>query len=124
MSIKVDVIAIKNTLDNRKGNELLELIKSLEGTDAETIVLDFKLVKFIDSAGLGALVKILKTSEGYGKRLILCSVQSQVSMLLNLTRMTNIFEIHSDQAAVCNLLNQEMQIEDAVRLSDFQVTEF
>ena len=109
MSTFVEVLEVQGTLDNQKGKVLLPVAEALatEST-AEVILLDLDRVKFIDSAGLGSLVKVLKVTEAHGKRLMLCGVKSQVAMLLQLTRMNGLFEILDDRLAVATALDKEL----------------
>lgn len=111
----VEVLEIHGTLENQMGKILLPAVESVAAeSSAEVLLLDLSNVKFIDSAGLGALVKVLKTTEGNGKRLILCGLKSQVAMLLQLTRMNNLFEIVDDRFAVADILNGELSIDRKV----------
>jgi anti-sigma B factor antagonist len=66
----------------------------LEHTPA--IVLDFRDVHFIDSSGLGLLVRILART---GKdRLKLCGLTSRVSETLKITRLSTVFDCHESEA--------------------------
>ncbi|HEY9702855.1 MAG TPA: STAS domain-containing protein, partial [Allocoleopsis sp.] len=65
-------------------------------TEASVILIDFTEVTFMDSSGLGAIVLALKTVNAAGKKLYLCSVSSQVEMVLTLTNMNRVFKIYSN----------------------------
>jgi anti-sigma B factor antagonist len=119
----VEVLEVYGTLDNQMGKTLLRTAESvLAQSSAEVLLLDLSNVKFIDSAGLGGLVKVLKTTESKGKRLLLCSLKNQVAMLLQLTRMNSLFEIVDDRSAVAHLLNQELSTDRKVTLEMFKTT--
>lgn len=51
----------------------------------------------MDSAGLGALVSILQRVRTKGANLYLCSLNEQVKMIMELTKMDKIFDIVSDR---------------------------
>lgn len=51
------------------------------------IVLDFRETTFIDSSGVGALVRVLKTTKEKGIALVLRNVQPQVMSVLSLTAL-------------------------------------
>ncbi len=53
----------------------------------ERIILDFSQTTFIDSSGVGALVRVLKTTQTAEIDLILRNVQSQVMSVLSLTAL-------------------------------------
>jgi anti-sigma B factor antagonist len=60
------------------------------------IVLDLSGVHFIDSAGLGLLVRILaRTGQD---RLKLCGLTSRVSETLKITRLASVFDCHESEA--------------------------
>ena len=61
-------------------------------------MLDLQAVTSLDSAGLGALIGILKRSRRYGSSLTLRHVGPEVRALLDLTLVGRIFEI--EEAAV------------------------
>lgn len=67
---------------------------SLEHTMA--IVLDLGEVHFIDSSGLGLLVRIL--SRTGRDRLKLCGLTARVSETLRITRLTSVFDCHESEA--------------------------
>lgn len=67
----------------------------LEHTPA--IVLDLRDVHFIDSSGLGLLVRILaRTGQD---NLKLCGLTSRISETLRITRLSTVFDCHESEAA-------------------------
>jgi len=65
----------------------------LEHTPA--IVLDFRAVDFVDSSGLGMLVRILARS---GRdNLKLCGLRSRISEMLKITRLSAVFDCHESE---------------------------
>lgn len=119
----VEVLEVHGTLENQMGKVLLPAVETVAAeSSAEIILLDLNNVKFIDSAGLGALVKVLKAIESSGKRLILCGLKSQVSMLLQITRMNSLFEIVEDRFAVAKRLNEERATDRKVTQEMFKIT--
>jgi len=54
------------------------------------IILDLSSVEFVDSTGLGAIVRCLKEINGRGK-LVLCGVNEMVLSLLQITRLDKVF---------------------------------
>jgi len=63
------------------------------------LVFDFGTVQTIDSAGVGALVAVLKAVRRCGGRMILIGVHPQVMSVLKTIRLTTVFEIQPDEAA-------------------------
>jgi anti-sigma B factor antagonist len=66
-----------------------------------SIVLNLGEVGFIDSSGLGAMVRILASTHQARGDLKLCEVPEQVRKVLEMTRLTTVFDAHeSEEKAV------------------------
>jgi len=63
------------------------------------VILSIESVQSIDSSGLGALVAMLKQVRKSGERLALIGVNPQVYSVLDMIRLTTVFEIFPDEAA-------------------------
>ena len=66
---------------------------------AGRLILDFGTIRSIDSAGVGALVAVLKAVRKTGGRMALIGLHPQVMSVLKTIRLTTVFEIHPDEAA-------------------------
>lgn len=64
-----------------------------------SLVLDAGELKYLDSAGLGALVSGLMRSREYAGQLVVCNLQSEVQGIFQLTRMDQLFHIYPDADA-------------------------
>ena len=65
------------------------------------LLVDLSNVGFLDSSGLGALVRALTMSQKEGGQTKLLNAGPQVRKLLQMTKLDSVFEIHSDlEAAV------------------------
>lgn len=77
------------------GRELLDFIdRSLE-SGVGTIVVNFQNVKFMDSSGLGSLVTAHKRLKNSGGSLLICGLNGQARMLLEMTSMDRVFNIYN-----------------------------
>ena len=74
-----------------------DLLKCVTDGGAKRILLDFSGITFMDSAGLGSLVLLLKTVRAHGCKMCLCNVNQQITMLFELTNMDSIFEIFESE---------------------------
>ena len=63
------------------------------------IVLDFKEVTRIDSAGIGMLVSKLLSARKRGGTIKLVHLTSRTDHLIDITRLDTVFEIYQDEAA-------------------------
>jgi anti-anti-sigma factor len=97
MSLSVTVIELSGILDGIRGNELRREISGTVATEANILLLDMKELKFIDSSGLGALVSVMQMVRNANGKMFVCSLNDQVRMLFELTKMDRIFQVFADQ---------------------------
>jgi anti-sigma B factor antagonist len=65
------------------------------------LLVDLEGVGFLDSSGLGALVRALTNSQKEGGQTKLVHAGPQIRKLLEMTKLDSVFELHDDlQAAV------------------------
>jgi len=65
------------------------------------LLVDLTGVRFLDSSGLGALVRALTNSQKEGGQTKLLHAGPQIRKLLEMTKLDSVFEIHEDlEAAV------------------------
>jgi anti-anti-sigma factor len=68
-------------------------------TDADTVVVDCAGITFIDSTGLRTLLEASTKAEESGTRFRLAAVPAPVARVFELAGVTDVFTIHTDQAA-------------------------
>jgi len=86
-------------IDNAGGTQLRREVSELLELGIEVILIDFTDITFMDSSGLGALVAILQRARTNKSELYLCSLNDQVQMIMELTKMDKIFNLLTDRAA-------------------------
>ena len=59
----------------------------------ERLAINLTRVKYIDSSGIASLLEVLKEGRTAGKRVMLFGVTGSVLQVLQLTRLTGVFEI-------------------------------
>jgi anti-sigma B factor antagonist len=62
------------------------------------VVLNLADVNFIDSSGLGLLVRLLARSRAAGGSLRLCAVPTRIGDVLKITRLERLFDTHASEA--------------------------
>src|SRR5277367_5543642 len=67
------------------------LLDSLKGT--KQVAINLSAVKYIDSSGIASLLEVLKEARDSKKRLVLFGLTGAVLQVLQLTRLTGVFEI-------------------------------
>ncbi len=71
------------------------LLDSLQGT--ERVVVNMGAVKYIDSSGIASLLEVFKEARQSKKRLVLFGLSGAVLQVLQLTRLTGVFEIRETE---------------------------
>ena len=78
---------------------LREEIRPIIEAGRKKIVLNLSRLTYVDSAGLGALVGLLKTTREVGGQLKLCQLTTKVSALLETAALDKTFELFPDEAS-------------------------
>jgi anti-anti-sigma factor len=90
-------LTVSGEVDIATVDELLtEARACLEGV-TEICDIDLAGVTFMDSSGLGALVRIRNLAQDHGKRVLLTNVPDSVSRLFEVTGLADVFETGSDR---------------------------
>lgn len=71
------------------------LLESLKMTSR--LVLNLREVRYIDSSGIASLVEVLMKARNMKKQLVLFGLNKAVQEVLQLTRLTTIFEIRETE---------------------------
>lgn len=83
------VVSLRGELDLSGGPDLEAALLNAEQSNAAQILVDLGELTFIDSAGLGVLVRAAARSSLNGNRLRITSPQDQVASVLRLTGLDN-----------------------------------
>ena len=88
------VVHIQGDIDLKSSPELRSAIFDLfEKRGQERVILDLKGVNYIDSSGVASLVEGLQEAKKRKARFILTGLNEAPRHVLNLTRLTSVFEI-------------------------------
>lgn len=88
------ICKIDGDFDAYHSAEIKKTIKEqLEKSKDAKIVLDMSNVPYIDSAGLGTMVSLLKDARNLEKELILASLRQNVKRIFEMTRLDKVFKI-------------------------------
>lgn len=98
MSKSSKVLEPTGLIDNAGGTQIRRDVSDLLNLGIEAILIDFSNITFMDSSGLGALVATLQQVRKQESQLYLCSLNDQVSIILELTKMDKIFDVLPDRA--------------------------
>lgn len=99
------VIDISGRITLGEGNVLLrELVRELVDKGHCHIVLNLAEVQYVDSSGLGELVKTHTTVRNKGGQLRLVNLNNRINDLLQMTRLSAVFDIAPDEATALKSL--------------------
>ncbi len=90
---KDQVVVIKGELDAYQSIEFKEKLIDAFKEESEKVLIDMTAISYIDSAGLGALVSLLKRASERSKELRLFGLKPNVNKIFELTRLNRVFKI-------------------------------
>jgi anti-sigma B factor antagonist len=95
----VTVLDISGRITLGEGNVALrELVRELAIKGHKKVVLNLGEVHYVDSSGVGELVKTHTTLRNQGGQLKLANLSKRVNDLLHMTRLSAVFDIYKDEA--------------------------
>jgi anti-sigma B factor antagonist len=96
----VTVVDVSGRITLGEGNVMLrELVRQLVEAGHKKIAMNLHEVGYVDSSGLGELVKAYATVRNHGGQLILVNPSKRVQDLLQLTNLSAVFTIEADEAS-------------------------
>jgi anti-sigma B factor antagonist len=96
----VTIVDVSGRITLGEGNVILrEIVRDLAEKGARAIVLNLGEVQYIDSSGVGELVKAHTTIRNQGGQLKLANLNKRVHDLLELTRLSAVFDIQKDETS-------------------------
>lgn len=82
-----------------ESDSLREKLKSLLAEGKKKIVLNMANLKYIDSAGLGALVAAHYSAKNQNASVRFCNLGKHVRDIMQITKLTTLFDIYDTEAA-------------------------
>jgi len=105
----VAILDVSGRITLGEGNIMLrEIVRELVDKGNNKILLNLHDVGYVDSSGVGELVKTYATVRNQGGQLKLLNPSKRVSDLLRTTRLASVFDIQADEAsAIQSFTRQE-----------------
>ena len=94
-SHEVTVLSLTGDLDTASAPQLKERLEDLLARGKTRVVLDLFGVAYIDSAGLGELVRAMKRSRECAGDLRVCALRGDVLRVFEMTRLTEGIGVYS-----------------------------
>ena len=96
----VSVVEVRGRITVGEGNIMLrEVVTGLVENGKKRIVLNLQGVEYVDSGGLGELVRTHTTLQKEGGQLKMANVNPRVQELLKVTSLHKVFDVHKDEAS-------------------------
>jgi anti-anti-sigma factor len=94
-----DVVVIRCRGRLVAGNECQSLQSEVKQVilEVRAVILDLSEVQFVDSSGLGTLVRLHSTAQVAGGAIKLCALSPMARQLLQFTNLHRLFEVHSSE---------------------------
>src|SRR5579872_1407775 len=94
----VHVVTVNGRLDGIYSTNFSNQVGALITETGAKILIDFTDIDFVSSAGLRALLVLMKKATATGSIFALCGVNEQVQEVLNISGFAAMFTIHRDRA--------------------------
>ena len=95
----VTILDLKGKMTLGEGDELLkDKINSLIHQGQKKLLLNLEGVPYIDSAGLGEIVRTYTTVSRQGGNLKLVNLTKRITDLLSITKLLTVFETYDNEA--------------------------
>jgi len=101
----VSVVTARGRLDGVASGPFTERVQALIGTERPRLLIDFAGIDFVSSAGLRAVLTILKRVKSLNGAFALCGVQKPVREVLDITGFAGMIDIHAGRAAALAALS-------------------
>ncbi|MCG8480174.1 MAG: STAS domain-containing protein [Spirochaetales bacterium] len=106
----VIVLALNGHLDLHSAPRLSQEIQDVIREGASKLVIDLAGVTYIDSSGIGVLLKVFGCTRRGEFRLRLCGVDGAVEHVIGLTKLTNYLPISADLSTAIADLDGETAV--------------
>jgi anti-sigma B factor antagonist len=96
----ISVVDVRGRITVGEGNIMLrEVVTGLVENGKKRILLNLQGVEYVDSGGLGELVRTHTTLQKEGGQLKMANVNQRVQELLKVTSLHKVFDVHKDEAS-------------------------
>jgi anti-sigma B factor antagonist len=96
----ISIVDVRGRITVGEGNIMLrEVVTGLVANGKKRIVLNLQGVEYVDSGGLGELVRTHTTLQKEGGQLKMANVNQRVQELLRVTSLHKVFDVHKDEAS-------------------------
>ena len=102
---RIWVVTARGRLDGVSSERFAQHINALVTEPEPRLIVDFSDVDFVSSAGLRAVLTLVKKVKGLKGKLALCAVQAPVLEVLEITGFSTMIDVHPERAAALAALS-------------------
>jgi anti-sigma B factor antagonist len=95
-------------------SQIHDLIQQALEAGNRKVLLNMADVSYLDSSGIGELVRSCVRVTSAGGKLKLLHLQSKIANLLHITKLRNVFEVFADEALALNTFSTKAEIDNPV----------
>ena len=99
------VVTARGRLDGATSAQFAQRVEALVTGNQPRLVVDFAGVEFVSSAGLRAVLALVKKVKAVKGELALCAVQPAVREVLEITGFAGMIDIHPERASALTALS-------------------
>lgn len=88
------VVVLAGEIDYNQSHKLLDVLNEAVEKRPARLVIDLAAVEYMDSSGLGTLVKIFQQVNAYKGKMALVAMNDRVHSAFEITRLDQFFAIH------------------------------
>ncbi|MDC7227560.1 MAG: STAS domain-containing protein [Spirochaetales bacterium] len=112
------IMVLEGELDLYNAPELEKVFQTLVNQGIRVFILDFEKVSYIDSSGVGILLKLNGIANGRDFDFILSAVDGEVLNVLKLTNLIQFFPMEPDYTNAVKKLLKESPPKSGVSIND------
>lgn len=101
----VTIVDVNGDLDLYNAPKFKQAIFDIVDTGAKKVILNMRQVTYIDSSGLGAIIKNLQHIKAAGGDMTLLELQDSPRKVFELSNIISLFKLHEDETAAVNSFN-------------------
>ncbi len=107
MSDEVDVLRPQGRLDGESSPELAQQALEMIDRGSRRLLLDFRDLYYMSSAGLRAALAVAKRMSEAGGRVAICSANPQVAEVFDVGGFVSVFDMHSSAESATARLSED-----------------
>ncbi len=98
------VVKAEGRIDGSNAAQFLESVQGVIGSDDSAVILDFKDLNYISSAGLRIILLIAKDLRQKSTQFAVCSLSSSVREIFTISGFDQIISLYDDSASAVSAL--------------------